>query len=206
MVCLETCDITIILFLETQHSNYIMHKKISAKLKTSINNHSATMQVTNCSQFNWIKTATNIKYKPVGFYGAIAPQFRMPAVRNAPNFDRWTSPHRRFNQNMPPSVVLLQQCHCRNPHRDKLQNLSPPLVLFESSRIFLQYTGDTDAKKWWTRILKFEFCDFWEFFKIFKKASRGPSAADLDHYGRSQTRSQWGPCDQVSSKSLNLEG
>jgi len=37
--------------------------------------------------------------------------------------------------------------------------------------------------------LKFEFCDFWEFFEIFKKVSRGPSAADLDHYGRSQTRS-----------------
>ena len=45
-------------------------------------------------------------------------------------------------------------------------------------------------KKWWTRILKFEFCDFWEFFEIFKKASRGPFAADLDHYGRGQTRSE----------------
>ena len=32
---------------------------------------------------------------------------------------------------------------CRN---GKFQNLSPPSVLFESSRIFLQYTGDTDAK------------------------------------------------------------
>jgi len=29
-----------------------------------------------------------------------------------------------------------------------------------------------------------------EFFEIFKKASRGPSAADLDHYGRGQTRSE----------------
>jgi len=26
------------------------------------------------------------------------------------------------------------------------------------------------------------------FFEIFKKESRGPSAADLDHYGRGQTR------------------
>jgi len=34
----------------------------------------------------------------------------------------------------------------RNRHRGKLQNLSPPSVLFESSRIFLQYTEDTDAK------------------------------------------------------------
>jgi len=31
---------------------------------------------------------------------------------------------------------------------------------------------------------------FKEFFEIFKKASRGSSAADLDHYGRGQTRSQ----------------
>ena len=55
--------------------------------------------------------------------------------------------------------------------------------------------------------MKFEFCDFKEFFEIFKKASsRGPSAADLDHYGRGQTRSKWGPCDQVSSKSVNAEG
>jgi len=32
--------------------------------------------------------------------------------------------------------------------------------------------------------LKFEFCDFRELFEICKKASRGPSADDLDHYGR----------------------
>jgi len=38
--------------------------------------------------------------------------------------------------------------------------------------------------------LKFEFCDFWEFLEIFKQTSCGPYAADLDHYGRSQTRSE----------------
>jgi len=59
------------------------------------------------------------------------PQFGMP-----PSFDRCTPPYRRFNQNIPPSVVLLQQCHCQNRNRDKLQNLSPASVLFESSRIF----------------------------------------------------------------------
>ena len=32
------------------------------------------------------------------------------------------------------------------------------------ARFFLQYTGDTDTKKWWTRILKFELCDFLVFF------------------------------------------
>jgi len=60
------------------------------------------------------------------------PQFGMPL-----SFDRCTPPRRWFDQNIPPSVVLLQQWHCRNRHRDKLQNLSPPSVLFESSPIFL---------------------------------------------------------------------
>ena len=65
--------------------------------------------------------------KPVGFYGPIAPpsserpQFRMPAVRNAPELrsQHCTTPRRRFNYNIPASVVLLQQCHCRNCHRGK---------------------------------------------------------------------------------------
>jgi len=45
-------------------------------------------------------------------------QFGMP-----PSFDRSTPPRGRFNYNMPASVVLLQQCHCRNRHRGKLQNI-----------------------------------------------------------------------------------
>ena len=72
----------------------------------------------------------------------------------------------------------------------KLQNVSPPSVLFESSRIVLAIHRSQRRKNWWTRILKFEFCDFWEFFEIFKKVLLGPSATDLDHYGRGQTRSE----------------
>ena len=105
------------------------------------------------------------------------PQFRMPTVRNAPELDRSTTPRRRFNYNIPPSVLLLQQCHYRNRRRAKLQNVSPPSVLFESSQNFFTIHRRHRRKKWWTRILKFEFCDFWELFEIFKKASRGPSAA-----------------------------
>ena len=75
--------------------------------------------------------------------------------------------------------------------RGRLQNVSPPSGLFESSRIFFYNTQKTQTqKKWWTRSLKIEFCDFLEYFEIFKKASRGPPAADLDHYGRGQTRSE----------------
>jgi len=63
---------------------------------------------------------------------------------------------------------------------------------FCSNRVefFLQYTGDTDAKNDGSEFLKFEFCDFRFFFEIFKKASPGPSSADLDHYGRGETRSE----------------
>jgi len=40
--------------------------------------------------------------------------------------------------------------------------------------IFLLYTGDTDARKRWTRILKIEFCDFWDFFKFSKRRRAFP--------------------------------
>jgi len=76
------------------------------------------------------------------FTARLRPQFGMPR-----SFDRCTPPRRRFNQNIPSSVMLLQQCHCRNRHSGKLQNVSPPSVLFESSPIFLQYTGDHRLKK-----------------------------------------------------------
>jgi len=36
--------------------------------------------------------------------------------------------------------------YLRYGNRGRLQNVSPPSVLFEWNRIFLQYTGDTDAK------------------------------------------------------------
>jgi len=119
------------------------------------------------------------------FTARLRPQFRTP-----PSFDRCMPPRRRFNQNILPSVELLQQCHCRNRHRGKLQNLSPPSALFEWSPIFFTIHRRHRRKKWWTGILKFKICDFCESFEIFKKASRGPSAADLDHYGHGQTRSQ----------------
>ena len=85
------------------------------------------------------------------FTARLHPQFGMPRASIAA--------HRRFNQNIPQTVVLLQQCHCRNRHRGKLQNLSPLSVLFEPRQIFLQYTGDTDAKMM-DQNLKLEFCDF----------------------------------------------
>ena len=67
--------------------------------------------------------------------------------------------------------------HLHYGNRGRLQNVSPPSVLLELSGIFFTIHRRHRRKKLWTRILKFEFCDFWEFFEIFKKVSRGPSAA-----------------------------
>ena len=75
------------------------------------------------------------------FMARLQTQFRMP-----PSFDHCTPLCRWFNQNIPPSVALLQQCHCRNCHRRKLQNLAPPSVLFESSQIFYN-TQETQTQK-----------------------------------------------------------
>jgi len=70
------------------------------------------------------------------FTARLRPSSECPQLGLPLSFDRCTLPHRRFNQNIPSSVVLPQQCHCRNRHRGKLQNLSPPSVLFESSPNF----------------------------------------------------------------------
>jgi len=44
------------------------------------------------------------------------------------------------------SRPYLSRPYLRYGDRGRLQNVSPLSVLFESSQIFLQYTGDTDAK------------------------------------------------------------
>jgi len=64
-------------------------------------------------------------------------------------------------------------CCVRHPYfrygnRGRRQNVSPPSVLFEWSRIFYN-TQETQMPKMITRILKFEFCDFWEFFWNFQQ-------------------------------------
>jgi len=98
------------------------------------------------------------------------PHFRMP-----PSCDCCTLPHRRFNQNIPSSVVLLQQCHCQNRHRGKLQKSisSVSFVRIESKFFFTTHRRHR-LKKWWTRILKFELCDFWEFLKFSKRRRAVP--------------------------------
>ena len=56
-----------------------------------------------------ISNRNKVLYTQAGgfFMAQLHPQFRTP-----PSFDCCKLPRRRFNQNIPPSVVLLQQCHC----------------------------------------------------------------------------------------------
>jgi len=65
-----------------------------------------------------------------------------------PSFDRCTPPRRRFNQNIPPTVVLLHSAIAGIAigANFKLQNLSPPSVLFESSQFFYN-TQETQMQK-----------------------------------------------------------
>jgi len=91
-------------------------------------------------------------------------QFGMP-----PSFDRCTPLCRRFNQNIPLSVVLLQQCHCRNHDRGKLQNLSTPSVLFEWSRIFYN-TWETQMQEMMDQNLEIQILWFLRIFWNFQKA------------------------------------
>ena len=58
--------------------------------------------------------------------------------------------------------------YLRYGDRGRLQNVSPPSVLSESSHIFFTIHRRRRHKKWWTRIFKFEFCDFWEFLNFQK--------------------------------------
>ena len=79
---------------------------------------------------------------------------------------------------------------------------------FCSNRVefFLQYTGDTDAKNDGSEFCNSNSVIFLEFFEIFKKASRGPSAADLDHYGRDKLDHSRVLVTKFLSKSVNVEG
>jgi len=94
----------------------------------------------NCARDEETKKERKTKTSRLVFTARLCPQLGMP-----PNFDRCTPPRRRFNQNIPRSVVLLEPCHCRNRHRGKLQNLSRPSVLFESSRFFYSARNGTQC-------------------------------------------------------------
>ena len=131
------------------------------------------------------------KNKPVAFYGP----FALP-VPNAPSSQcprALIAARRRAAGSV--GISRRASCCCSSAIAEIAIAANFKIYLlrqFCSNRVkfFFTIRRRHRHKKWWTRILKFEFCDFWKFFEIFKKASCGPSAADLDHYGRGQTRSE----------------
>jgi len=52
------------------------------------------------------------------------------------------------------------------------------------------YTHETQTQKMMDQNFEIRIVIFDNFFEIFKKASRGHSAAYVDHYGHGQTRSE----------------
>jgi len=114
--------------------------------------------------------------KPVGFYGPIAPP-----VPNAPEL---------WSLHAAGSITISRRasCCCSSAIAGIAIGANLKIYLlrqFCSNRVqFFMIHRRHRRKKWWTRILKFEFCDFWEFFEIFKMASRYWTimvAAKLDH-------------------------
>ena len=135
-------------------------------------------------------TTTEYETSRLVFTARLRPQFRTPPVTNArsPECPRPSIPaRRRAAGSIRISISRRASCCCSSAIAGIAIGANFKIYLirqFCSNRAhFLQYTGDTDAKMV-SRILKFEFGDFSEFFEIFKKA------ADLHHYGRGQTRSQ----------------
>ena len=79
--------------------------------------------------------------------------------------------------------------YLRYGDRDRLQNVSPPSVLVESSQIFFTIHRRHRRKKMMDQNFEIQILRFLRFFN-YQKGVAQPSAADLDHYGRGQTRSQ----------------
>jgi len=118
-----------------------------------------------------------------------APSSEWPQLGMPPSFDRCTPPRRQFNQNIAPSIVLLQQCQCRNRHRGKLQNYFLRQFCVNRVQFFLQYTGDIDAKNHGPEFWNSNSAIFENFLKFSKSRHAVPLrpiwtilvAAKLDH-------------------------
>ena len=127
--------------------------------------------------------------KPVGFYGPIAPP--VPSVPSSECLRASIAARRRAADSI--RISRRASCCCSSAIVGIAIGANFKIYLlrqFCSNRVhFLQYTGDTDAKKWWTRILTCEFCDFWDIFKFSKRRRAFPLrpicaimvATKLDH-------------------------
>jgi len=101
--------------------------------------------------------------KPVGFYGPI-----VPPVPNAPSSEcpRASIAGRRRAAG---SIRKCRRasCCCSSAIAGIAIGANFKIYLlrqFCSNRVeFFYNTQETQTQKWWTRIMKFKFCDFWQF-------------------------------------------
>jgi len=145
----------------------------------------------------------------VGFYGPIAPPVpNAPSSRicgQNPRNDAdatFRDPHISVinccgSAGTPPVLTQHATIGGRLPEWQTSKCISSVSFVRIESKIFYK-TQETQAQKMMDQNFEIRILSL-RFIEIFKKASRGPSAANLDHYGRGQTRSEWGPCDQFSS-------
>jgi len=109
-----------------------------------------------------------------------------------------------FQSNLSKIFSFWGRCHCTDGGEiwhgggDRPQN-TPVFNLFKTNR--LVFTARLRPQ-----VRSPQFGMPAEYMSCHVKMSRRLSAADLDHYGRGQTGSEYGPCDLVSSKSVNDEG
>ena len=122
---------------------------------------------------------TDIATSRLVFTARLRPQFQMPPVRNARRAS--IAAHRCCS-----STAAARWC-CTPLPASAYHSIGGGLPKWQISKSisvsfvrikwnFFYNTRETQTQKWWITILKFEFCDFWEFFEIFNKESHGPSA------------------------------
>jgi len=130
--------------------------------------------------------------KPVGFYDPIAPP-----VPNAPCSDPWNDEDATFvdphiccrlplhNAATLPVLLLHDTIGGRLPEWQTSKCISS-VSFFEWSRISFYNTQETQTQKMMDQNLEIRILSFLKNFLKFSKRRR----ADLDHYGRGQTRSE----------------
>ena len=106
------------------------------------------------------------------------PQFRMPPVRNAPELrSLYATALPVQSEYLAPTVVLLQQCHCRNRHRGKTsKSISSSVSFVQIQSNFFTIHRRHRRKKMMDQ--NFEIRLLWV-LRIFRKFSKRRRAVPL---------------------------
>jgi len=117
-------------------------------------------------------TQTDRQTNRLVFTARLCPQFRTPKFGMPLSFNPCTLPRCR-------SIRISRRASCCCSSATAGIAIGPNFKIYllrqfcSNGVYFFTIHKRHRHKKWWTRILKLKFCDFWVFFEIFKKASRG---------------------------------